>query len=63
MQRDAFVDPALGRQGRVVRVAPRARRADDRDLVAAAEYLRTRLDVDPDRIRAIGFSIDRRPAA
>jgi hypothetical protein len=31
--------------------------AGDRDLVAAAEYLRSRPDVDPERVGAIGFSI------
>jgi hypothetical protein len=31
--------------------------AGDRDVIAAAEYLRTRPDVDPDWIGAIGFSI------
>ena len=31
--------------------------AGDRDLLAAAEYLRRRPDVDPDRIGGFGFSI------
>jgi uncharacterized protein len=31
--------------------------AGDRDLLAGAEYLRNRTDVDPDRIGAMGFSI------
>ncbi|MGH3036809.1 MAG: alpha/beta hydrolase [Gaiellaceae bacterium] len=31
--------------------------AGDRDLIAGAEYLRTRADVDPDRIAALGFSV------
>ena len=31
--------------------------AGDRDLLAAVDYLRTRADVDPDRIGGFGFSV------